>query len=312
LKQHTNGTRGINIYLAGKINKNDWRHAIVNGLRESCLDFDVDEIPEYWPVLIDGIAKNRHYTGPYFIGCDHGCYHGKNSHGYGPGCGENDIDYPGTSYDKHCPYDSREEYVTKRCSEAIMRSDVVYAWIDDLTAFGTIFEIGLAIGLHKRVIVATTGDERTRDLWFMNRYILNDPRSSLVWASDALMGFKEASKMIDAEEKEKIRESKIESPIERQFYNAMGHDSRLEPQHEILANGHHYRADFAIPSMKIVIELDGHEYHKTKEQRTNDARRERDLQSEGWHVIRFTGTEIANSARDCASETFKFMRMAKA
>jgi len=302
------GSIGINIYLAGKVSKNDWRHEIVDGLRDECVRFDVDGIPEDWPVLVDGIAYGRHYVGPYFIGCDHGCYHGKNSHGYGPGCAGEEKDYPGVDYDNHCPSASREAYVVKQCKNAILRSDLVFAWIDDLTAFGTIFEIGVAIGMGKRVILATTGDEKTHELWFMFQYASN----SMLYGSDPISAFNRVLEVLAEEEKEEIRRSKMESPIEIQFYNAMGHDARLEPQHEIIANGHNYRADFAIPDLKIVIELDGHEYHKTKEQRTNDARRERDLQMEGWKVIRFTGTEIAQSARNCAQDTYKLIRMAKA
>lgn len=308
---------GVCIYLAGKIGKNDWRHSIVNNLRGICGEF-YDGLPEHWPITIDGIAKNKHYTGPYFIGCDHGCFHGPNTHGIGrvgyPAmCSQdNDVDYPGTTWDNHCPDDSREEYVARRCAEAISVSDVVYAWIDDLTAFGSIFEIGLAVGMGKRVIVATPGDEKTQDLWFMCRYLTNSPRCNLLWESDALSGFRTAMRMVDDEERELARLSKIESPIERMLYFAMGCSKRLEPQHEINANGHRYRADFAIPELKIVIELDGHEFHKTKEQRTHDAKRERDLQTEGWKVIRFTGTEITNDVRGCAQEVYAFIRTVRA
>jgi len=51
-----------------------------------------------------------------------------------------------------------------------------------------------------------------------------------------------------------------------------------------------------------VIELDGHEYHKTKYQRTHDAKRDRWLYGQGWHVLRFTGTEIHQDLDRCIDE----------
>ena len=62
-----------------------------------------------------------------------------------------------------------------------------------------------------------------------------------------------------------------------------------------------YRLDFAYfhpmhhgkGLVKIAIECDGHEFHeKTKEQAKRDKERDRYLQSEGWIVARFTGSEI--------------------
>ena len=52
----------------------------------------------------------------------------------------------------------------------------------------------------------------------------------------------------------------------------------------------------------MAIEIDGHEFHKTKEQRTKDTKRERYLQSKGWQVVRFTGTEIFENVYGCVEE----------
>lgn len=58
-----------------------------------------------------------------------------------------------------------------------------------------------------------------------------------------------------------------------------------------------YKVDFAYGC--CVIELDGHDYHKTKEQRDHDYKRERYLQKLGYIVIRFTGTEVFLDDRKC-------------
>lgn len=51
-----------------------------------------------------------------------------------------------------------------------------------------------------------------------------------------------------------------------------------------------YRADFVY--CDCVIEIDGHEYHKTKQQRIHDYARDRYLMKEGYSVIRFAATEV--------------------
>jgi very-short-patch-repair endonuclease len=66
----------------------------------------------------------------------------------------------------------------------------------------------------------------------------------------------------------------------------------LEAQYKVTARGNRYRLDFAIPEKKIAIEVDGHEFHSTKEQRAKDAARDRDLQFDGWRIFRFTSDEI--------------------
>ena len=53
-----------------------------------------------------------------------------------------------------------------------------------------------------------------------------------------------------------------------------------------------YRIDFALPSVKLAIEVDGHEWHSSKERRTHDAKRDRWLVRQGWTVMRFTGSEL--------------------
>jgi hypothetical protein len=56
----------------------------------------------------------------------------------------------------------------------------------------------------------------------------------------------------------------------------------------------------------VAVECDGHDFHeKTKEQAERDKRRDRDLQSIGWAIARFTGSEIVRdpirAGRDVAT-----------
>lgn len=70
-----------------------------------------------------------------------------------------------------------------------------------------------------------------------------------------------------------------------------------------------YRADFVVglydhpEAQRIVVECDGHDYHeRTKEQAAHDRRRDREMQSAGYKVFRFTGSEIFRDALKCADE----------
>ncbi len=97
---------------------------------------------------------------------------------------------------------------------------------------------------------------------------------------------------------------KLESPIEEQFWQAAkGKIEGLTPQFQVAR----YHIDFAIPKKMIAIELDGHDYHSSKKQRTADAKRERFLQEHGWFVIRFTGSEIFGDVHGCVAQTIRII-----
>lgn len=103
-----------------------------------------------------------------------------------------------------------------------------------------------------------------------------------------------------------------ESPIEQAFWATWRemHDEGcvplgLLPQYCVL----NYRLDFALPDLRIAIELDGHDYHKTKEQRGRDAQRDRALQTEGWRVLRFTGSEVHADPRRCIEEVVALAKL---
>jgi hypothetical protein len=142
------------VYLAGKIGKNDWRHDVVPYLRSFGYGNDDKWLYEKWHYTETNIPCVD-YVGPYFTGCDHGCAHGGNSHGFlsEPICGED------------CPRD----LVTRLCMDAIGRCDLFFAWLADdapeeedfsvtmarngvpqsrhNTAYGTLAELGYAKAL---------------------------------------------------------------------------------------------------------------------------------------------------------------------
>lgn len=58
-----------------------------------------------------------------------------------------------------------------------------------------------------------------------------------------------------------------------------------------LPGGGHYRIDFAYPSVKLAIEIDG-PHHRLPEVKSRDARRDRRLRQLGWTVDRFDEDEV--------------------
>jgi hypothetical protein len=148
--------RGITIYLAGKISKNDWRHKLVPELHDSPLNESVPVTES--PIVENGIAPGLHYSGPHFVGCDHGCFHGAGTHGAiddGKNCGS------GTP--AAIPYKDRH-LVAFACLWQIRRSNIVFAWIEAADAYGTLVEIGVATGLRKTIWLG--GPERIPEHWF--------------------------------------------------------------------------------------------------------------------------------------------------
>jgi very-short-patch-repair endonuclease len=96
--------------------------------------------------------------------------------------------------------------------------------------------------------------------------------------------------------------------IEQMFYDAFI-DEYVNPENKLCCSQEIeaqvviglYKVDFIING-KYVIEIDGHDYHKTKEQREYDYTRDRYLIKRGYVVIRFTGTEVFLQPDKCAVE----------
>lgn len=141
----------IKVYLAGKIEKLDWRHGLFN-----IRSIESELTPEGLLRPIDPPPmKGRFvYAGPYFTSCDHGCSHGEGSHGL--------------STESACSGNPTRPNVVKTCLHMIDAADVVFAWIDDPMAYGTIAEIGYAVAKGKRVFVYMPEEiaQWQRDMWF--------------------------------------------------------------------------------------------------------------------------------------------------
>jgi len=115
------------LYLAGKIDRNDWRHRVVPELRrhEACLD----------PINTNDFV----YVGPFFKSCDHGCFHTEGSHGL-------------LSQNQKLRKIAQLQ-VWKACHEAVKNCDIFILYINHHEAFGSLVEVGWAQALEKPIVV---------------------------------------------------------------------------------------------------------------------------------------------------------------
>ena len=149
------------IYLAGKIHKNDWRNS------RGVLNSAQQEVLPDWDSLSHQVAGFE-VTGPFFVGCDHGCSHIGGNHAVTGGC-QNDLQ-PGQA----------RRWAFDQCLEAIKRADIFFAWLDeDLTAYGTLVEIGHAHALGKLVVIGVPSS--TQHPWADGTERFHNPELDNVW-----------------------------------------------------------------------------------------------------------------------------------
>jgi very-short-patch-repair endonuclease len=58
--------------------------------------------------------------------------------------------------------------------------------------------------------------------------------------------------------------------------------------------------DAAWPAARLVVELDGWAYHRTRQAFQRDRTRSNDLQAGGWTVLRFTHDDVVNRPAETA------------
>ena len=93
--------------------------------------------------------------------------------------------------------------------------------------------------------------------------------------------------------------------IEKMMYNALKENGIEVVEQFPVRSKHGYILDFAIPELKIDIEVDGEHYHKLGNSR--DRKRNWVLRNLGWKILRFRGKEIRLNINKCI-EKIKLVR----
>lgn len=112
----------------------------------------------------------------------------------------------------------------------------------------------------------------------------------------------------------KYIESRTESPIESiawmHIIPVFGYFEKGDVNFQSQKVIGKYRVDFLVElhskNKKIIIECDGHDFHeKTKNQAKRDKERDRYFVTEGYTVLRYTGSEITNSPSSILDDILK-------
>jgi hypothetical protein len=69
--------------------------------------------------------------------------------------------------------DMMQGHVARRCLAGIRDADIVFAWIDDLSCYGTLVEIGIAWSARKYVFLGFDNAFDSEDFWFAQQ-LAND------------------------------------------------------------------------------------------------------------------------------------------
>lgn len=290
------------IYIAGKMKDTYWRKVLFDkdDNPPECLhnEYQVGRHPitietgDCWPKKSRLTICGLDYTGPFFVDLYDG--HGNDDFGDDEHGDNIDSGYP--HYHAGSTRETRQSLVQQWCLDAIQRADLFVAWIDCIDCYGTIAEIGYAKALGK--IIWIYGPMRYRDLWFVYRMA-----DDCCFSRDSLDFLRR-----NIEEYQRIHRH-FDSPIEEAFWEqyALLTDYcpplDLVPQYPIGK----YRVDFAHERSKTAIELDGHATHSSPDAIAYDRKRQRYIESQGWHVIRFGGKEVYNDASIVAKEVYDFL-----
>ena len=92
----------------------------------------------------------------------------------------------------------------------------------------------------------------------------------------------------------------LQSGLERAFRHLIRTHGLPTPQFNVYIEGE--LVDAVWPEHRLVVEVDGWNYHRTKRSFKNDRRRDRKLLRAHWRAARFTGDEVTGDAAGVAAE----------
>ena len=81
-------------------------------------------------------------------------------------------------------------------------------------------------------------------------------------------------------------------------------------QHPVVLGGRRRRIDFALPALRIAIEVDGYESHSRFDVFQDDRMRDNDLELAGWTVLHFTWQQLTQHPDYVVATIHRAMRLA--
>lgn len=231
-----------------------------------------------------------------------------------------------------------KEVVAQHSLAQISQCDLLVAYLDCPSSYGSIAEIAYASALGKECLLIICYEQNEEDhthplhdaYWFVS--CLPGVRTGVVETFErAQASFNLILRLATEKHIADILNSIHESPLEQSFFAALisaagdeglgwddspylmqkhnGVPFTVKPQYEVRLQ-RNYRLDFFIeaPGVKLGVEIDGHDFHeRTKEQARRDKERDRALVAAGFTVLRFTGSEIYNDVDKVVSEVLDYV-----
>jgi very-short-patch-repair endonuclease len=299
------GKGPLRVYAAGRIAANDWRSRI--GLaRNPCnedTDFLDDGFPEVQGVTDAGVSYI--YTGPFYSA-------GVRGHHYDAVESVHSVNFADGRHDNFG--DTGRHKLFSECLAAIDRSDVVFGNLEE-HAYGTVFELGYAQAKYKHIAINGNSAELDGDLWFPAR---SGERLTSVLPEKAFAEtvnrLTPAPALCESPVEQLLLDTFVEygfsySHTNKSFTHEYDKHISITPQFQVGK----YRLDFLVANKKskvnIDVEVDGFEYHeRTKDQASRDKERDRYMQTGGYLVFRYTGSDVHRHPQKCAAEVLKIAR----
>lgn len=171
------------VYLAGKITQDNWRDEIIDNWssERDCMASRkvVDSCGWEWGVVKNlipaGHGSMLDYCGPWWSDMGQGGGHGESNqcgfpHAYG-----GELQWAHGEPLDLCDPDSldtkeRQGIVARQVLQAVKKCDLLFAWINTDDCFGTIFEIGLAQGFGKCIVVASPPEYDDANTWLARQF----------------------------------------------------------------------------------------------------------------------------------------------
>ena len=99
-----------------------------------------------------------------------------------------------------------------------------------------------------------------------------------------------------------------QSELEALFLTFIRGQGLPDPIVNVLVLGH--QCDFVWPDHRVMVELDGHAFHRTKAAFERDRARDRALQVAGWYVIRVTWRQLHEEPEALAADLRRMLASA--
>lgn len=101
-----------------------------------------------------------------------------------------------------------------------------------------------------------------------------------------------------------------DSMLERRFERLLVDDGIAGFQRQVRPpwyDGRRGVVDFAHPTVKLIVEVDGRRWHATSQAMTEDRRRDRVAATHGWQVLRFTWSDVVDTPTRTAHQVSKIV-----